>query len=90
MSGYWRKRAREVIIEVLADCEKPQSEADIKAIKAKLLDNYPFVYRGGWPYKVWLDECKRHLNQLQGLPNTQKARDRQKLQFEAEGQLSLF
>ena len=53
MESKWRKIAKGIISEVLADRLPPKAE------RKALTQAYPFGERARWPYKVWLDEIKR-------------------------------
>lgn len=63
--GKWRLKAWPIIKKVLEDT-KGEPE---KVIRKALVVAYPFGERGGWPYKVWLDEIKRQ----RGLPRIARA-----------------
>ena len=48
--------ARPIIVKVI----KRVGLKDKKALKKALYDAYPFGQRKYHPYKIWLDEIKRH------------------------------
>jgi len=52
----WRQSAAPIIAAVL----KETKDLPEKEIKAALKEAYPFGVRAHHPYKVWLDEIKRH------------------------------
>jgi alpha-D-ribose 1-methylphosphonate 5-triphosphate synthase subunit PhnG len=55
MRETWRERARPIIAEVIG-------RDDEKALRAALLDAYPFGPRKYYPYKAWLAEINSQLN----------------------------
>ena len=57
MSGYWRRRA----IPIIRDTIIRYGTDDIKLLRKKLREAYPFGERKYWPYKVWLDEINTQL-----------------------------
>jgi hypothetical protein len=77
--SYWRDRARPIVIKAIKDCEG----CDEKVVRQHLKPLYPFSYRRGWPYKVWLDEIRLQL----GKP---KKRKKVELQDDERRQLSLL
>lgn len=53
----WRAYSKKVIAEVTSDKGISDPETLEKAIRAA----YPFGERAHWPYKVWLEEVRRHM-----------------------------
>ncbi len=63
MKSHWRTTAAGIISDVLDQCgtfsvEKPE---DMKAVRARLREAYPFGERRYHPYKIWCDEVRRQL-----------------------------
>jgi hypothetical protein len=59
MISYWRGRARPIIAQVIKD----NKGKDLKAVRKALYEAYPFGVRKHHPYKIWLDEIARQLNE---------------------------
>lgn len=60
----WRDRFRPIIAGVLAS----NPNADEKALRQALREAWPRREpRGSWPYRIWLDEIRRQLDQRRGL-----------------------
>lgn len=57
----WRKKSAEVILDVLDQCGSLTTPEDMKAVRARLSEAYPFGEKKYHPYKIWLDEIKRQL-----------------------------
>ena len=53
----WRIYSRQVIAKVLSE----NKGADTKTLRKILHDAYPFGERNYYPYKIWLEECRRAL-----------------------------
>lgn len=59
MSSYWRTQAAKVIVPI-AISYQPGTESELrKQISAA----YPFSHRGNWPYKAWLKEVDKQVEQ---------------------------
>jgi len=71
----WRERCRPIIAKIVRE----NRGADIKLIRKKLKDAYPWGERAMYPYAVWLDEIKVQLG-------TKKI----KMSAHSEKQLKLF
>jgi hypothetical protein len=55
--NYWSTRARQIQDALLDQWRGlPEEERTEQALKALLLDAYPWGERERWPYKLWLDE----------------------------------
>jgi hypothetical protein len=74
--SYWRKMSRRVIQDVLNNYRAPLNEEQIREVKAKLSNAYPFGERKYYPYKIWLEEIKKTLPQLRGNFKSDRARER--------------
>lgn len=55
--SWWRRKAAEVIVKVIA--ENPDTDYD--ALKKLISAAYPFGERNYHPYKIWLSEVKNQL-----------------------------
>ena len=53
----WREVAAPIVADVLARVGRD----DPAALRRALVAAYPFLWRRGWPYQVWLAECRRQL-----------------------------
>lgn len=53
----WRERAAPIIARVIPEV----GTADMKTLRAKLREVYPFGLREYYPYKTWCDEINRQL-----------------------------
>ena len=53
----WRAYSGQVIAQVTNEVGMTNPDALEKAIRAA----YPFGERAHWPYKVWLEEVRRHM-----------------------------
>lgn len=60
--SHWRRKANEVIAQVIEE----QGTADLDALEKAIRAAYPFGPRKWWPYKVWLDAVKKAMRQLRG------------------------
>lgn len=56
-NGSWRDVACPIISKVVAEAQS--DGCDIKELKRRLRDAYPFSERKYWPYKVWCSEVRR-------------------------------
>ena len=56
--GTWRDVARPIIARVLEE----NRGAELKVLRRKLLEVYPFGLKQYHPYKIWLSEIKLQLN----------------------------
>jgi hypothetical protein len=83
--SYWRAIAYPIVKKVLEDAEGP----DEKATRRLLLSAYPFNYRRGWPYQVWLSEIRKQRGGQQRSRKSGKVADDVEV-MEANGQLRLF
>lgn len=78
----WRRRAREVIQEVI----KRVGRSDEKALRKAISDAYPFGARANHPYTVWLSEVKF---QIEWKPSSENVPGVEKL-VPLPGQMDLF
>lgn len=53
----WRQRATPIIARVISEVRT----TDLKALRRKLREAYPFGLREYYPYKTWCDEINRQL-----------------------------
>lgn len=53
----WRQRAAPIIANVISKV----GTTDLKTLRSKLREAYPFGFRTNYPYKVWCDEVNRQL-----------------------------
>ena len=53
----WRRAAAPIIAQAIAEV----GINDMKALRRRLREDYPFDVRKYWPYKIWCDEVKRQL-----------------------------
>lgn len=58
--GRWRDIARPLIAEELRAIGYPK-QCDLAFARKVLRAAYPFGEREYWPYKVWLNECRKQL-----------------------------
>ena len=58
----WREHCAPIIREVISETGKD----DIKLLRKKLREAYPYGEKKYWPYKVWLSEIKE---QIYGAPS---------------------
>jgi hypothetical protein len=79
----WRNDCRPIIAEVI----QRVGTKDPKALRAALLEAYPYGQRSMHPYKIWRDEIRRQLNPP---PKTAYRRRPAQPQAEVPGQLSLL
>lgn len=61
--SHWRLRSRVVIREVM-DRMKGQDPKEIRKAVSKA---YPFGERSMWPYKLWLEEVRRAMKEVDGV-----------------------
>ncbi len=61
----WRNRAEPIIRRVMEE----HRDAPLVEIRRALKEAYPFGPRAYHPYKVWLDECRRQLAELESKRN---------------------
>jgi hypothetical protein len=92
VTSEWRLAAREAIQRAIASVE----DGDLVKIKKSIDASYPFGQRKYHPYKIWLDERRKHFYELGILqPKTDKLGRRTRkpstgCDHVVEGQLSLF
>ena len=55
----WRKHCAPIIDRVITET----GTKDMKKLRKALKEAYPYGERKRWPYKVWLSEIKKQLNQ---------------------------
>ncbi len=53
----WRDHCRPIIAEVIRE----HGKEDMKLVRKKLREAYPYGERAMWPYKVWCHEVRRQL-----------------------------
>jgi hypothetical protein len=53
----WRERAAPIISRVISEV----GTTDMKILRSKLREAYPFGLREYYPYKTWCDEINRQL-----------------------------
>lgn len=63
----WRLRARTVIRDVIA--AHPELRGDLRAMRTEITDAYPFGMRRYTPYKEWLDEVAKAIDELATKPH---------------------
>ena len=102
MAASWRKTSYRVIQEVITEFLGEHqltppvllNPEQLKTLKRRISQAYPFIERKYYPYKVWLSEVKANLQALQGLPITAQGHQqikRKRLPIHVSpGQLSLF
>tara|TARA_R100000700_G_scaffold5572_1_gene8947 strand:- start:150 stop:377 length:228 start_codon:yes stop_codon:yes gene_type:complete len=54
----WREHCAPIIREIISETGKH----DMKLLRKKLREAYPYGERAYWPYKVWLSEIKDQIN----------------------------
>ena len=54
----WREQVAPIIARVISEV----GTTDLKTLRAKLREAYPFGLREHYPYKTWCDEINRQLN----------------------------
>jgi hypothetical protein len=80
----WRNDCRPIIAEVI----QRVGTTDPKALRAALLEAYPYGQRSMRPYKIWRDEIRRQLSPPP--PKTAYRRRTAPPPAEVPGQLSLL
>ena len=53
----WREHAASIISKIISE----YGTADLKLLRQKLREAYPYGLRQYHPYKIWCDEIKRQL-----------------------------
>jgi len=71
----WREHCSPIIRRVISET----GTDDIKLLRKKLRDVYPYGEKKYWPYKVWLSEIKDQIHGYHG--NTQIYEDPRQLKL---------
>lgn len=74
-NSYWRGRANPIIVRVV----KEHGNTDSKELRKALFEAYPFGERKYHPYKMWLDEVQKVLQEVGAVPKKVKIKAAQEI-----------